>query len=84
MQTIKIETASFFELLKNRATSMWEVFNEMMKKEEQLIIFVNKHQKEIAHYVLPNNADQLKKDQKQFAQYFKDKLKEGLNETQRS
>ena len=79
MQIIKIETASFFELLKTRSTSMWAIFNEMMKEEEQLIIFVNKDKKEIAHYVLPNNADQLKIDQKQFAQYFKEKLKVGLN-----
>lgn len=80
MQTIEIKAKPFFELLKQRNTSMWSMFEEMMKEgEEQLILFLDEEGKEVAHYVLPGNKEQIKEDQKQFAKSFKEKLNATLN-----
>lgn len=80
MKTIEIKTKPFFELLKKRETSMWTMFEEMMKEdEEQLILFLDEGGKEIAHYVLPCNREQIKEDQKLFAESFKQRLKASLN-----
>lgn len=75
MTTIKIQAKQFFEQLKSHETSMWSIFAEMINSsEEQLIVFLDENEKEIAHYVLPDNIDQLNKDRKEFAEAFKGKL----------
>lgn len=80
MKTIEIQTKAFFELLKGRDVSMWSMFEEMVKhEEEQLIIFLDEEGKEMAHYVLPTNVAQVKEDQKLFAESFKEKLKGEMN-----
>lgn len=78
MKTIEIQAKAFFELIKNRDMSMWSMFEEMVNPEvEQLIIFLDEEGKEIAHYILPTSVDQVKEDQKVFAQSFKEKLHPG-------
>lgn len=75
MKTIKIKAKDFFELLKNRDTSMWSIFAQMIQKDqEQVIIFLNEKEEEITRYILPTNETQLKEDQKVFAEEFKRKL----------
>lgn len=75
MKTIEIKAKLFFEMLKTRDTSMWAMFSEMMnEKEEQLILFLDEEGKEIAHYILPTNREQLQKDQQSFAENFKERL----------
>ncbi len=77
MKTIEIKAKAFFELLKGRDVSMWSMFEEMVNKdEEQLIIFLDEEDKEMAHYILPTNVEQVKEDQKVFADSFKEKMKE--------
>ncbi|HTO15502.1 MAG TPA: hypothetical protein VLZ83_07010 [Edaphocola sp.] len=77
MKTIQIKTKSFFELLKDKNYSMWQLFEQMInEEEEQMIIFIDEDEKEIAHYLLPKNVKQLENDQKVFSGYFKEKLKE--------
>ncbi|HRP88946.1 MAG TPA: hypothetical protein PKX92_02795 [Edaphocola sp.] len=79
MKTITIQTKAFFELIKSKEISMWQLFEQMInKEEEQLIIFVNEDEKEIAHYHLPKTKEQLFLDQKSFADIFKEKLKSSL------
>lgn len=78
MKTIEIQAKAFFELIKNREVSMWSMFEEMVNpEEEQLVIFLDEALKEIAHYVLPKTIEQVKEDQKIFAQSFKEKLQPG-------
>jgi len=78
MKTIEIQAKAFFELIKNRDVSMWSMFEEMVNAEvEQLIIFLDEEGKEIAHYILPTSVEQVKEDQKVFAQSFKEKLQPG-------
>lgn len=78
MKTIEIQAKAFFELIKNREVSMWSMFEEMVNpEEEQLVIFLDEALKEIAHYVLPKTIEQVKEDQKVFAQNFKEKLQPG-------
>lgn len=80
MKTIEIQARAFFELLKGRDVSMWSMFEEMVNAaEEQLIIFLDEEGKELAHYVLPTRVEQVKEDQKVFAESFKEKLKQDLN-----
>lgn len=74
-KTIEIAAKPFFELLKERDTSMWAVFAEMIDaSQEQLVIFNDETGKEIAHYTLPTTTEQLEEDQKTFAAYFKERL----------
>lgn len=79
MKTIEIKANEFFELIKGRAISMWSMFEEMVTEEEQLILFLDEEGKEIAHYILPTNVEQVKEDQKVFAETFKEKLKSAMN-----
>lgn len=78
MKTIEIQAQAFFELIKSRDVSMWSMFEEMVNpEEEQLIIFLDEAGKEIAHYILPTTIEQVKEDQKIFAESFKEKLQPG-------
>lgn len=75
MKTISIQATAFFKLLSDRQSSMWTIFEEMVnEEEEQLIIFFDANNKELAHYILPKTVAQVKEDQKMFADSFKEKL----------
>lgn len=75
IKTIEIKAAGFFELIRSRDVSMWQMFEEMVNEaEEQLVIFLDENDKELAHYILPTNLEQLREDQKLFAASFKEKL----------
>lgn len=75
MKTIEINAKPFFDMLKNRETSMWSMFSEMLhEKEEQLVVFLDEDGKEIAHYILPTTQEQLQKDREVFAESFKQRL----------
>ncbi len=78
MKNIQIKASSFFELLKIKDTSMWEIFAQMIGDEEKEIIFLDDEEKLIFTYLLPNNLEKLEEDRKQFAQEYSEKLS-GLN-----
>lgn len=79
IRTIEIQAKGFFNLLKEREQSMWTVFAEMIREEEeQLIIFLDDEGREIAHYILPVTLEQLQEDQRLFADSFKEKLQAAL------
>ena len=80
MKLIAIKAKDFFEMIKARDTSMWSIFAQMLdEKEEQLVVFQNEEGKEIAHYILPTNFNQLEEDRKVFADTFKEKMANALN-----
>lgn len=78
MKNIQIKASSFFELLKMKDTSMWEIFAQMIDDEEKEIIFLDDGEKILFTYLLPNNLEKLDEDRKEFAQEYSEKLS-GLN-----
>lgn len=78
MKNIQIKASSFFELLKAKDTSMWEIFAQMIDGEEKEIIFLDDEEKILFNYFLPDNLDKLNEDRKKFAEEYAEKLS-GLN-----
>ena len=78
MKNIQIKASSFFELLKIKDTSMWEIFAQMVDGDEKEIIFLDDDEKVLFNYLLPDNLEKLDEDRQQFAQEYSDKLS-GLN-----
>ena len=78
MKIIQIKASQFFEILKSRDTSMWEIFAKMIDGEEKELIFLDDEEKILFNYILPVNLDQLNKDREEFAKEYAEKLS-GLN-----
>lgn len=74
MKKIHIQAEPFFNLLKEKNQSMWDIFEQMIQEHEQEIIFINDKQQVLFNYILPNNLDKLKEDQKKFSEEFKNKI----------
>lgn len=74
MKTIQIKAYDFFELLKLKETSMWDIFSQMIDGEEKKIIFLNEENEVLFSYVLPKNLEKLREDRKIFAEEFTKKL----------
>ncbi|MGP2569832.1 hypothetical protein ACT4R9_01535 [Ornithobacterium rhinotracheale] len=80
MKQIIIQAEAFFNLLKEREQSMWEVFSQLIKNgEKQELIFLNDKKEVLFTYILPETLEELRKDQKVFAQEFMQKLKQMEN-----
>lgn len=78
MKDITIKATDFFELLKLRDQSMWDIFAQMIDGEEKEIVFLNDENQYIFHYILPKTIDKLQEDKALFAKEYADKLS-GLN-----
>lgn len=74
MKNIQIKASQFFELLRLRDTSMWEVFAQMIDGEEKEIIFLDDKEKALFNYVLPTTIEKMEEDRKAFSKTFNDKL----------
>lgn len=74
MKTIEIKANQFFELLKLKDTSMWEIFSQMVDGEEKELIFLDDEEKVLFNYRLPKTIEELQADQKVFAKEYADKL----------
>lgn len=74
MKTVEIKAKDFFEFLKQRNTSMWEVFAQMVDGEEKHIVFLNDDQSPLFNYQLPATLELLKQDQKIFAKKYAEKI----------
>ena len=74
MKNIQIKASSFFELLKLKDTSMWEIFAQMIDGDQKEIIFLDEEEKVLFTYLLPVNLAQLEEDRKEFAQEYSEKL----------
>jgi len=74
MQKIEIKADQFFELLKLKDTSMWEIFAQMIDGNEKEIIFLDHEDKILFNYVLPSTKDKMDEDRKEFSKQFADKL----------
>ena len=74
MKNIQIKASSFFELLKIKDTSMWEIFAQMINGEEKEIIFLDDQEEILFTYLLPDNIEKLDEDRKKFADEYSEKL----------
>ena len=74
MKTIEIKASSFFELLKLKGESMWDIFAQMIDGEEKLILFLDNEENGLFEYLLPKNIEQLKIDQKRFSEEYAEKI----------
>lgn len=74
MKNIQIKAKDFFELLKLRDTSMWEIFAQMVDGEEKEIVFLDEEDKVLFSYVLPSTMEKLQEDQKTFAKEYAEKI----------
>ena len=74
MKTIELKTDQFFEMLKLRDVSMWEIFAQIIDGEEKEIIFLNEDNTILFNYILPSNKEKLEEDRKEFSKQFSEKL----------
>ncbi|MBF6610294.1 MAG: hypothetical protein ITF99_04010 [Chryseobacterium sp.] len=74
MKNIQIKASLFFDLLKTRDTSMWEIFSQMIDGEEKEIVFLDDDGKMLFNYALPATQEELETDQKKFAKEYAEKL----------
>lgn len=74
MKNIKIKAQDFFDLLKSKDTSMWEIFAQMIDGTEKEIIFLDDNELILFTYTLPEDLEQLENDRKQFSKEYAEKL----------
>lgn len=74
MQIIEIKAKDFFELLKIKDTSMWEIFAQMIDGKEKKLIFLDQDNTVLFGYQLPTNKEQLEKDREIFAKEYAEKI----------
>lgn len=74
MKVIQIKATQFFDLLKMKDASMWEVFAQMIDGEEKELIFLDDEEKILFNYILPVSLEQLNEDRQKFAKEYADKL----------
>ena len=78
MKKVQIKAAQFFEILKMKDCSMWEIFAQMIDDDEKEIVFLDDEEKLLFTYLLPTNIEKLNEDRTQFSKEYSDKLS-GLN-----
>lgn len=74
MQRIEINAKAFFEKIKGHDLSMWDMLAQLIKDKEQEIVFIGEEGNVLMSYILPTNMEQLKADQKEFAQLLAEKM----------
>ncbi|SDE16712.1 hypothetical protein [Riemerella columbipharyngis] len=76
MKNIQIKAAQFFDLLKLKNVSMWEIFAQMIDGEEKKIIFLTEDEKVLFDYHLPKTIQELNKDKEKFTAEYASKLEQ--------
>lgn len=74
MKVTYINAKEFFELLKTKDISMWEIFSQMIDGEKKELLFLGEEKQMIFRYLLPETQEQLEEDRLKFAKEYKDKL----------
>lgn len=73
MKTIQIQATKFFELLKLKDYSMWEIFAQMIDGEPKELVFLDE-EKFLFSYRLPATLEEMKKDKDIFTEKYAEKL----------
>ncbi len=74
MKTIHIQAKEFFELLKLKDQSMWDIFAQMIDGEEKEILFLDEVGKFLFGYRLPATLEKMQEDKKLFAEKYAEKI----------
>ena len=74
MKTIHIQAKEFFELLKLKDQSMWDIFAQMIDGEEKEILFLDEEGKFLFCYRLPATLEKMQEDKKLFAEKYAEKI----------
>lgn len=74
MKKIEIKADQFFDILRLKDVSMWEIFTQMIDGNEKEIIFLDNEEKILFNYILPSNHEKLEEDRKEFSKQFSEKL----------
>lgn len=74
MKVITIKAKDFFELLKLKGESMWDLFASLIDGEEKELIFLDEEEKCLFNYILPDNLEKLNADRETFSKEYADKL----------
>lgn len=76
MKTIQINGTKFFDLLKSRDQSMWEIFAQMVDGEEKQIFFLDDEDKILFDFILPDSLEKLEEARVKFTEEFQERLNE--------
>lgn len=74
MKSVKIQATPFFELLKLKDQSMWDIFAQMVDGEEKELTFVDEEDKFLFAYRLPATLEEMNKDKEIFTEKYAEKL----------
>ena len=74
MKTIHIQAKEFFELLKLKDQSMWDIFAQMIDGEEKEILFLDEEGKSLFGYRLPATLEKMQEDKKLFTEKYAEKI----------
>ncbi|SEF53742.1 hypothetical protein SAMN05421847_0258 [Halpernia humi] len=74
MKKIEIKAKPFFELIKLKGQSMWEIFAQMIDGEEKELLFLDEENNVLFHFILPKTLEALKEIQKEFTKEYAEKI----------
>ncbi|MDY3351375.1 hypothetical protein PG593_10475 [Riemerella anatipestifer] len=74
MKIVHIKANDFFELLKLKDVSMWDIFAQMIDGEEKQLQFMDNNDEVLFSYNLPITKEQLQKDKAIFSKQYAEKL----------
>ena len=66
MKKVHIQAKKFFELLKLKDTSMWDIFAQMVDGEPKELLFLDEEEKFLFAYKLHATLEEMKEDKRQF------------------
>ncbi|MBT0562932.1 hypothetical protein [Riemerella anatipestifer] len=74
MKIVHIKANDFFELLKLKDVSMWDIFAQMINGEEKQLQFMDNNNEVLFSYNLPTTTEQLQEDKAIFSKQYAKKL----------
>lgn len=74
MKYIQIKATPFFELLKTKDQSMWDIFSQMIDGEPKELIFLDEKEQFLFAYMLPATLEEMKKDREIFSEKYAEKI----------
>ncbi|MCU7579224.1 hypothetical protein [Riemerella anatipestifer] len=74
MKIVHIKVNDFFELLKLKDVSMWDIFAQMINGEEKQLQFMDNNDEVLFSYNLPTTTEQLQEDKAIFSKQYAEKL----------
>lgn len=74
MKTVEIKAQDFFEFLKLKDASMWDIFAQMIDGEPKQLVFLSEQKEVLFSYTLPTTLEALQQDKALFSKEYAEKL----------